>query len=289
MKRGFTLIELSIVLVIIGLIVGGVLVGKDLIKAAEIRSLVAEYGEIRTSINTFRAKYNSMPGDLTTQQATSFGMQPATRNAPVANGHQIVHGDGKISTCADQYDFIGSEGVLFWRDLSSAGLIRQNFTTATDIVESGLTVADLPLYLPVSKIRSAYWIATAANSCGFIYNAASLSEKMGVNYFYLGSTAIDSGSYYNVTNEGLTPLESFQMDSKLDDGDPWGGNIRVNMNMLSSMVARLVQDNMYNYVDVNAPHCSTLGDGYDPIGQPTTKYRVDTYPNNKVCNLNLPM
>ena len=56
-KYGFTLIELSIVIVIIGLIVGGVLVGRDLIRASQLRGLISEVEEFKTAANTFRLKY----------------------------------------------------------------------------------------------------------------------------------------------------------------------------------------------------------------------------------------
>ena len=62
-KNAFTLIELSIVLVIIGLLVGGVLVGQDLIQAGKIRAAVSEIQEINTAVNTYRLKYNAIPGD----------------------------------------------------------------------------------------------------------------------------------------------------------------------------------------------------------------------------------
>ena len=69
-KNGFTLIELSIVLVIIGLVVGGVLVGADLIKAAKIRSAVSDLDKITAAVNTFKLKYNCIPGDCAS--ATGF-------------------------------------------------------------------------------------------------------------------------------------------------------------------------------------------------------------------------
>lgn len=63
-NKGFTLIELSIVLVIIGLIVGGILIGRDMIRAAEIRSLISEKNQYIVATNNFRNKYNAMPGDI---------------------------------------------------------------------------------------------------------------------------------------------------------------------------------------------------------------------------------
>src|SRR3954471_15989161 len=71
---GFTLIELSIVLVIIGLVVGGVLVGQDLIKAAQIRSAVSKIEKYNTAVHTFRTKYNALPGDI--PNAASYGFAP---------------------------------------------------------------------------------------------------------------------------------------------------------------------------------------------------------------------
>ena len=73
-QAGFTLIELSIVLVIIGLIVGGVLTGQDLIRAAEIRATIGQYEKYNTAVNTFRTKYNGIPGDLLAASSTSFGL-----------------------------------------------------------------------------------------------------------------------------------------------------------------------------------------------------------------------
>src|SRR5476651_1560647 len=72
-EHGFTLIELSIVLVIIGLIVGCILVGQDLISAAEVRATVGQIEKYNSAVNTFRGKYNSMPGDMTADAAAAFG------------------------------------------------------------------------------------------------------------------------------------------------------------------------------------------------------------------------
>src|ERR1700728_2487693 len=94
-RRGFTLIELSIVLVIIGLIVGGVLVGQDLIKAAEVRATVGQYEKYNAAVNTFRTKYNGIPGDIPQAQASQFGLFTMTAAAPavgLGDGNGLLEG-----------------------------------------------------------------------------------------------------------------------------------------------------------------------------------------------------
>lgn len=69
-RSGFSLVELSIVLVILGLLTGGVLGGRALIRAAELRAITQEKEAFVTAVNTFRAKYNALPGDM--RNATQF-------------------------------------------------------------------------------------------------------------------------------------------------------------------------------------------------------------------------
>lgn len=74
LRSGFTLVELSIVLVIIGLVAGGVLVGRDLIAAATIRSTISQIEKYKTAVNTFRGKYGYLPGDIPADQAAQTGL-----------------------------------------------------------------------------------------------------------------------------------------------------------------------------------------------------------------------
>ncbi|MGH9519815.1 MAG: type II secretion system protein, partial [Terriglobales bacterium] len=72
-QRGFTLIEMAIVLVIIGLIVGSVLAGQDLIRAAEVRATISQIEKYQTAVNTFYGKYGALPGDIKDPEASMFG------------------------------------------------------------------------------------------------------------------------------------------------------------------------------------------------------------------------
>ncbi len=124
-RTGFTLLELSIVLVIIGLLAGGILVGRDLIHSAELHATINQYTKYQEAVNAFRLKYNAIPGDLTDQEAAEFGFSPGRPGYPADSG--VVHGDGIIEGTG-----LYSEGLLFWRDLSSAGFIESSLVVATD-------------------------------------------------------------------------------------------------------------------------------------------------------------
>ena len=88
--KGFTLIELSIVLVVIGLIIGGILVGQDLIQAAETRSQITQIEKYNAAVNTFRLKYNCLPGDCL--NVTAFGFPPRGQYAGEGDGDGILEG-----------------------------------------------------------------------------------------------------------------------------------------------------------------------------------------------------
>ena len=111
MKHGFTLLELSIVMVIIGLIIGGITVGQDLIRSAEISATVSEINKIKTSINTYRLKYNAFPGDH--DNAFAYWGTDCAASAGLCNGT----GNGLI----DDWSY---EVTNFWLHMELAELMK---------------------------------------------------------------------------------------------------------------------------------------------------------------------
>lgn len=257
-EKGFTLIELSIVLVIIGLIVGGVLVGQDLIKAAELRATISQFEKYNTAVNTFRLKYNGMPGDLSS---------PVTFFASVTNGGESAQGDGDgliegtnlANTVCTLTACHAGEAAVFWYMLSNAGMISEGITN-TDYEALTLAVSDATI--PASK----------AGSGRVMVNAIG-----GRNYFVLAATNATAFASGTATfTAALTPTEAYQLDSKVDDGSATGGTTT------SIAIATALPGTAAG--GSAAPSGAGIDDCYDTD---TGAYSVGVSTSNDVLNCNL--
>jgi prepilin-type N-terminal cleavage/methylation domain-containing protein len=223
-RDGFTLFEISIVLVIIGLIVGGVLVGRDLISAAGVRAQISQIEKYRLAASTFRTKYGYLPGDLPEPEASHFGF---SRSAIVPyflpNGNGLVEG----WQC-------GLESGLAWADLGNAKMIDGSFSN-TDFVGNGLGGFWGPIvdsYLPKTKVRNnighVYIWSGNFNSVGEMLSIGGSGEGAGSfgNYFaiaYLGGMCTTD----RMGGDGvlLTVQQAHRIDQKIDDGLPQYGQV----------------------------------------------------------------
>lgn len=218
-QSGFTLIELSIVLVIIGLIIGGVLVGQDMVRAASVRATLTQIEKYNTAVNTFRGKYDALPGDLNAQVATRFGFTARGTYLGEGDGNGII--EGITSAASDNNNSgmaeFGGETSMFWGDLTYAGglninLIEGSFPNENiaSALPSNIAVTAFNQYLPEAKIgRGNFW---------YVWS------MYGVNRFALSvPTGSSAANIYN--NPGLTVREAYSIDQKIDDGLPTTGNV----------------------------------------------------------------
>src|SRR5687768_6441347 len=113
---GFTLIEIAIVLVIIGLLLGGVLKGQELITGARVRNIIQQQDGVKAAYFGFLDRYRALPGDYA--QATNT-IQGVTAGCGTGNGD----GDGQI-------EIAGNEYILVWEHLSRAQFINGSYACA---------------------------------------------------------------------------------------------------------------------------------------------------------------
>jgi prepilin-type N-terminal cleavage/methylation domain-containing protein len=118
-QRGFTLIEIAIVLVIIGLLLGGVLKGQELITSARVRNLIAQQDGIKAAFFGFQDRFRSMPGDYATASTTL--KCPSGTTCLNGNGNGIIE-RAATGTGVEQH-----EEILTWMHLSSAGFLNGSY------------------------------------------------------------------------------------------------------------------------------------------------------------------
>lgn len=217
-QMGFSLIELSVVLVILGLLAGGVLSGQSLIRAAELRSVAQDAQKYTAAAYTFREKYFAIPGDMSNAtQFWGFAGTTAAPNCLSTSGITAIsspgtcdgNGDGStdLSTAAGQT----SEIFQAWKQLALSGLIEGTYSGLSG--PAGRFDAVSGMNTPKAKLNNALWyISTNKNYPG---DANTYKYDLG-NYFVIHSSG---------NGPILKPEEAWNIDTKLDDGKPAGGKI----------------------------------------------------------------
>lgn len=231
-KTGFTLLELSIVLIIIGVIVGGVFVGADIIRSAGVRSQISQIEKYNSAANTFKEKYNSLPGDLDNLSAASFGFSSRPGTPGQGDGNGMIEGLYYANTAVASGFGGNCEPLFFWQDLTvgnpttplNINLIEGSFNTVNTAncgaagagtYPNGTNIgANMNLFLPAAKLG--------------LGNYVIVFSTQRVNYFAInkitGIGLASSGVYYG--SNGLTVQQAYQIDKKMDDGFPTTGKVQ---------------------------------------------------------------
>lgn len=250
-KNAFTLVELSIVLVILGLLVGGVLSGQSLIRAAELRAVNTEYNNYFTSVQSFRDKYFAIPGDM--KDATRFWGKDNT-NCPAQSGTAAAkgtcNGDGNGRLEFPTATNVTSEPFQFWKQLSLAGLIEGSYTGISGPTDYRNAI--LGENAPASKLKPGGWgVRTVLNYPG---DTKAFALDYG-NAFTFGGQIPGDSAFGSI----LTPTELWNIDTKMDDGSPYNGRI-VAMNWSTCTTATSNTDSTAQYkVQETSKACALHG------------------------------
>lgn len=200
-QSGFTLVELSIVIIIIGLTISGVITANSLVKQAKLKSVMSDVERYSTAVNSFKLAYNALPGDMT----------DASEYWPVActdNGANTCNGNGNR-----QIEFLFESSRSF-QHLGLAGLIPDQLRGNDNSGKQTVGI-DIP--------------ATAINGGGLSlqYNIADagLLNVAPAHMILFGTEGVS-----DPINPVITPRDAFRIDEKRDDGKPNQGIIHVRAN-----------------------------------------------------------
>ncbi len=238
-RHAFSLVELSIVLVILGLLVGGILAGQSLIRAAELRTASAEWSRYQSAMYAFRDKYFAFPGDMT--NATAFwGLAHASGGTTVAC-YLTASSDSKTCDGNGDGDWDENDGgsnsyneaYRLWQHLANAGMIEGQYTGTRDASASKATIGK---NVPASKVSGAGWAAVSFTQ-SVLHATYFMGSYVG---FLLGAEYFP----YTLLNPELMPEAAWNIDTKLDDGRPGLGMVRSNVPCATSATKSIADYNL---------------------------------------------
>lgn len=205
--KGFTLVELAIVMIIIGLLIGGVLKGQELITNAQVTSTASQVKGFDAAITTFRDAQNALPGDLATPNVRlpNCAGVPCSR---VGNANGIINGAGLPGVANTTDDEAGAA----WAQMNAANLISG--------VQQDAALQGFGTLTPSASIGGGYFLNYSANGAA---NARTGPLFPVGHYLTLAGVA---NANLSGNNGLLTTAKAARIDRKLDDGIPNSGNVR---------------------------------------------------------------
>ncbi len=222
-RSGFSLVELSIVLVILGLLTGGILSGQSLIRAAELRSLSTDIQRYKAATYSFRDKYFGLPGDLT--NASSFW-------SSAVNGN----GNGKINMANNGANAV-NEAFQFWHQLAASGLIEGSYTGISGSI--GYADCNLGVNCPAARLDNAGWLVR-------------YKDAVDIDTGWFTTTPVGNMLFVGPRSAGGSPQlrflkteEAWGLDMKLDDGRPAYGKIVVTWALCTTAIDGTYSDSEY--------------------------------------------
>ena len=184
-ERGFTLVELAVVMVIIGLLIGGILKGQEMIENARVNSTISQVKAVDAASSTFQDMYDALPGDMLT----------AANRLPGAPGN----GGGNNHLETAPFVVPTGDALLFFDHLNAADLLAATETALG--IEADIRGAEIT----VGELQTTGALGSAAAARSGRYAAIGLEG--------------------NPAAPGLTQLQAGRIDRKLDDGEPTTGSV----------------------------------------------------------------
>lgn len=227
---GFTLVELSIVILIIGILVAGITGGAKLIEQAELRGVISDMKRYEVSMREFQLQYDALAGDFKNAAAFFTG-------CTVTNSHCGGNGDGAIEFNLGNVLLgvgTGDEAVRVFRHLYLSGIVADAGTLLPPANYSSFDSLTSEGYFPKSKISGASYVIGTSNP-GVGNSSVNMSCYNGTAFTHAWTatekvTSIqiwgtNSGNIAANCKGGIDAAKAYQIDKKIDDASDASGTI----------------------------------------------------------------
>lgn len=206
-ESGFTLVELAIVLMIIGLLIGGILRGQEMMATARLQATIKQITSYVGVINTFQDTYGAKPGDFHFATSRLSGCT-AVNGCYDGNGNGTVGVPTTVWEGGTPFTAINTENAQFWKHLSMSHMI-------TGIKPLSTTIAWGETFPVAPLANGGFTVVTSAGA--------------GVASIMQGALVLRMHGSLN-GNVEITPVtspkHSAYIDRKMDDGKPQTGDVQ---------------------------------------------------------------
>lgn len=212
-EGGFTLVELAIVMIIIGLLIGGILKGQELIANSQVTATISQIKGIDAAVSTFRDKYSALPGDV----------NPANRLADCGTAPCSTAGDGDGRIETNKTAASATAGSVAPTDalestVAFAHLAAADLVSGVQSFGSGVSYGEL---LPEAKVGGGFNGIEYSSAGGL--TGTTVAGRIGHYLVMTGQVAAVTSSTGTISG-----ARAAQIDRKLDDGVPNAGSVRGN-------------------------------------------------------------
>jgi prepilin-type N-terminal cleavage/methylation domain-containing protein len=206
--RGFTFVEVAVVLGVISVLLAGVLRGTELIKWSRINSITAQQKTIQTAFYGFVDRYKILPGDMDSTQVLLINSSAAPAFAA---------GDGNV---------LLADSPAFFNNLAQAGFMTCQVCSSNAVITPGAINTAATYIPPAAGLNSANSLLNVyGQAIAFYYDSGITGSSTAGSISFLGDVS-DGGKPSLLTGGGITSAMLAEIDRKVDDGSPGTGGFR---------------------------------------------------------------
>ncbi len=205
LKKGFTLIELSVVLVILAVLVGGIITGQSLIQTAQLNGLIGDVERYKSAFSRFQVEYQQLPGDM--DNAYDYWGSKCGTNSSNCNGN----GTSTLSQGEE-------EGLLFWNHLYVSDLVDDY----SEPISNREALCDQGVNMPYTAMDS---VSMLPRYNSIDARSATVNEIINIIFvFSLIDEANDQSGCISY-QDAFSAEQLYTIDKKMDDGFAYSGKV----------------------------------------------------------------